>query len=196
MKDGARHRRYVWPAALLAGPLLLAVAATAALVGDGLHDEIAPADVGLVLGNTVHRDGTPSRRLAARLDRTLELYRAGTFPLVIVSGARGREGWNEAAVMRDYLAARGVPLERVVVDSAGVNTWASALHTQRLMEQRRLRVALVITQYFHVPRARLALKQAGVPVVCSAHARHFELRDLYSIPRELIGLVRYGLRRP
>ena len=168
--------------------------ATAILLWDGLRDELGHADVALVLGNTVHPDGTPSRRLAARLDRTLELYRGGYFPLIIVSGGPGKEGHDEAVVMRDYLVHRGVPAESILVDSEGVNTFASARKTQQVMRERGLSKVLVITQYFHVPRSKLALKKFGISTVYSAHARYFEGRDLYSIPREVAGIAKYTLR--
>jgi vancomycin permeability regulator SanA len=164
------------------------------LVWDGLHDDIGSADLGVVLGNTVSPDGAPSPRLAARLDRALELHREGVFHLVLVSGATGKEGRDEAQVMRDYLLQHGVPEADVVVDSNGGTTFATAANARRLMQERGLHSALVISQYFHVPRARLALCRFGVEKVYSAHARYFELRDLYSAPRELIGFLDYALR--
>ena len=180
--------------AIAAALVLTVLLATGALVWDGLRDEVGQADVALVLGNTVHPDGTPSRRLAARLDRTLELYRSGYFPLILVSGGMGREGHDEAVVMRDYLVQRGVPVEAILVDSEGLNTFASARKTKQLMKERGLSKALVITQYFHIPRSRLALRKFGIPTVYSAHARYFEGRDLYSIPREVAGMLTYTLR--
>ena len=72
-----------------------------------LSDELEKADVALVLGNKVEPDGTPSARLAARLDRTAELYHEGYFPLVIVSGGTGKEGYPEGTAMRDYLVNKG-----------------------------------------------------------------------------------------
>jgi uncharacterized SAM-binding protein YcdF (DUF218 family) len=162
----------------------------AVLVCTGLRDDEAHADLAVVPGNTVQTDGTPSPRLAARLDRALEVYRAGLVPLIFVSGGVGKEGWDEAEVMRGYLIERGVPAEAVVMDSEGRTTFATAVNLQRLMAQRGLTSAMVVTQYFHVPRTKLALRKAGVGTVHSVHARYFELRDLYSIPREVIGYAR------
>lgn len=47
--------------AIKLGALVLMLA-VAALVWDGLSDRPGPADVALVLGTTVHPDGTPSPR--------------------------------------------------------------------------------------------------------------------------------------
>jgi vancomycin permeability regulator SanA len=175
--------------------LLVLLTGIGLLVGDGLRDELGKADAGLVFGNTVNADGTPSARLAARLDRALQLYRDGMFPLIIVSGAVGKEGHDEGVVMRDYLVARGVPSAAVIVDSKGVNTMATAVNTRVILGERQLRSVLLFTQYFHVSRAKLALHRAGVPEVYSAHAAFFEWRDFYSIPREMAGFIAYYVNR-
>jgi vancomycin permeability regulator SanA len=167
---------------------------TALLVADGLRERPGTADIGLVLGNKVEPDGTPSLRLRARLDRTLELYRAGSFPLVIASGGTGKEGFDEAVVMRDYLVAGGIPHHRVILDSAGNSTWLSAANTAAMMKQRKLGSVLVVSQYFHLPRSRPALQRQGVAAVSTGHPSYFEWRDLYSAPREFVGWISYWFR--
>ena len=168
--------------------------ATGLLVLAGLNDHLGKADVALILGNKVDPDGAPSARLRARLDRALELYRAGYFPAMIASGSVGKEGFDEAKVMKDYLVARGVPAANVIVDSTGVTTFASARNTARISREQNFRSVLVVSQYFHVPRSRLALERFGIPVVYSARAHFFEWRDLYSCPRELLGYLRHFIR--
>jgi len=177
-----------------AGIVALYLAGTVVLVLVGLHDQPGQADIGLVLGSKVETDGTPSPRLRARLDKTLELYRAGAFPEVIASGGVGKEGYDEAVVMRDYLVAHGIPAEKVMVDSLGVTTYASAKNTLQIIRERKLQSVFAISQYFHLPRTRLALRRFGVPAVYSAHAPFFEWRDLYSAPREFIGYLNYSVR--
>ena len=180
---------------LLFGAIAFAViAGCSVLVWSGLHDEIHHADVAIVLGNKVEAAGTPSARLRARLDRTVELFRAGLFPAVIVSGGIGREGYDEAAVMRDYLVSEGVPKAQIFTDNEGVSTYATAKNSLLILRDRKMRSVLVVTQYFHVPRTKLALRRFGISPVYSAHARFFEWRDIYSIPRELAGYVSYAFR--
>jgi hypothetical protein len=53
--------------------------------------------------------------------------------------------------------------------------------------------AMVITQYYHITRTTLAMHKVGINKVYSAHARIFELRDLYSLTREFIGYYIYLL---
>lgn len=154
------------------------IAAVVALVSDGLTDELGKADVGLVLGNTVERDGKPSARLRARLHRVLALYREGYFRFIVVSGAVGKEGHDEAAVMHDYLVKRGVPPDDVAVDGKGRTTYLSARNVKDLLRERGFKSVLVVTQYFHVPRTKLALRRFQVSPVYSAHAQIFEPRSV------------------
>ncbi len=180
---------------LLALPIMLAFTLAAALiVADGLTDDIHAADVAIVPGNTVEKDGRPSARLRARLDQTVALYRQGLFPNVIVSGGVGSEGFDEAEVMKRYLVENGVPEGRIYADSGGANTYLTARNAARMMRENGWQSAMVVSQYFHVPRMRLAVQRSGVAPVFSAHAQYFELRDVYSLAREVIGYCSYFLR--
>jgi uncharacterized SAM-binding protein YcdF (DUF218 family) len=176
-------------------PIILVFTLAATLiVADGLTDEIHAADVAIVPGNTVEKDGRPSERLRARLDQTVVLYRQGLFPDVIVSGGVGSEGFDEAEVMKRYLVENGVPEGRIHVDGGGATTFLTAKNAARIMRENGWQSAMVVTQYFHIPRMRLALKRSGITPVFSAHARYFELRDVYSITREVFGYGAYLLR--
>ncbi len=179
---------------IIAAGAALVLLSTAVLVVAGFRDNIGNADLALVPGRKVEADGTPSPRLRARLDRTLELFREGRFPAVIVSGGFGKEGFDEASVMRDYLVAHGIPDEHVILDQGGTTTFMSARNTLSIARGRKLTSVFVVTQYFHVPRTRLALRRFGFATVYSAHARHFEGRDIYSSFRELPGYLNYLFR--
>ena len=178
--------------ALLA--LITFLLATAALVLEGLDDKLAPADVIVVPGNTILPDGTPSPRLQARLDAALAQFQARRAPRILVSGATGKEGFDEAAAMARYLQSRGVPAGAILEDNQGWTTDATARNAALLMGAHGWKTAMVATQYFHVPRFRLALQRAGIAVSGNVHAPYFELRDLYSVPRETVGYLVYYVK--
>ena len=173
----------------------LTLLGTGALVVAGLRDEIGQADVGLVLGSKVEANGLPSERLRARLDKALELRRAGKFQKIIVSGGTGVEGFDEAAVMRDYLVANDVAREDIIVDSGGITTFATAKNALQILQSGNFKSVLVISQFFHIPRCRLALRRFGLAQVYSAHAHFFESRDVYSSFREFFAYISYLVRR-
>lgn len=168
---------------------LVAACSIAAL---GLHDFIVtPADIIVVPGNTVYADGTLSERLKARLDVALELFKEQRAGQIFVSGGVGREGHDEAAAMAAYLLAHGVAASAIVQDPQGFDTGATAANAAQYLRAHHMGSAIVATQYFHVPRTVLALERNGVHVTGTRHARYFELRDLYSLAREVVGYAVY-----
>jgi vancomycin permeability regulator SanA len=160
----------------------------------GLSDNIDRSDVAVVLGNTVDANGKPSARLQARLDKTIQLYQQGIFKNTIVSGGVGKEGFDEAVVMKQYLITHGLPPTGIYVDSKGDNTYLTAKHTAQLMTEHKWQSAIAISQYFHLPRTKLALQRFGIKTVYTAHADFFELRDLYSTVREVFSYGSYQIR--
>ncbi|WP_310423854.1 YdcF family protein [Chamaesiphon sp. VAR_48_metabat_135_sub] len=171
---------------LIIGAVIISIA--------GLNDNIDRSDVAVVLGNTVNSNGKPSARLQARLDKTIELYQQGIFKNTIVSGGVGKEGFDEAVVMKQYLILHGLTSTRIYVDSKGDNTYLTAKHTAQLMTEHKWQSAIAISQYFHLPRTKFALQRFGVKTVRTAHANFFELRDLYSTVREVFSYGSYQLR--
>jgi uncharacterized SAM-binding protein YcdF (DUF218 family) len=186
-----RSHRRAW---LLVGPVLIYAAIAAWLAADGLEDRPGVADIAIVPGSSLRTNGRPSPRLAARLDAALDRYRAGAAAIVFVSGGREAGRGNEAVAMRDYVRARGVPAAAIVVDSLGIDSWSTARAASRYMRRHGLRRAVVATQFYHVPRMRLALERHGIATVYSRHARYFSWRDAYSLAREVPAIVQYHVR--
>src|SRR6266496_2470327 len=174
--------------------LVLLVISSAAIVVDGLPDECIPADVAVVFGNTVTPDAQPTPRLQARLDRASRLYQQQVVAQLIVSGGLGREGVDEATVMQRYLIAQGIPADHIWVDHQGLTSALTARHTATLMNSHGWQHVIAVSQYFHITRAKLALRQAGIPAVSGVHAEYIEVRDVYATLREVVGLYSYVLQ--
>lgn len=164
------------------------------IILDGLIDDVQPSDAAVILGSKVELTGRPSARLAARLDRGMELYKAGITKTLIVSGGTGEEGFDEAIIMRDYLLGLGVPPSAIIVDSMGFNTEQTAKNCATIMKSHNFKSVIVVTQYFHITRTRMALKANYIDHIHSAHARYFEIRDIYSTVRETVATPVYWLR--
>ena len=115
---------------------LIFVSTACFIVIDGLWDNQAQSDEGVVLGSKIKADGTCSSRLAARLDKGIELYQKGLIRHLIVSGG-GKKGFSEAPVMKNYLLHRHVPDSAIIMDNKGFNTAKSAVNTQSIMSQHQ-----------------------------------------------------------
>ncbi|WP_088500580.1 YdcF family protein [Burkholderia ubonensis] len=166
------------------------------LAVSGLRVRGEAADVAVIFGNALDAQGAPKPVLAARLDVGVRCHQAGRCPVIFVSGAIDGPALDEAAAMRAYLVARGVPADRIVVDDQGDNTLATAQHALAYLRAQRATRVLLVSQYYHLARARLAFERAGAGDVriYAAYPRQFQLRDLYSSWREVPAYAVYAIR--
>ena len=156
---------------------------------DGLIDEDAKADYAVVFGSKVNKDGTLSSRLAARLDRAVSLYNKDFVSVIFVSGGLGKEGYKEGSKMQEYLLKVGVPAGDVLVDNKGNTSRLTAVNFSKKVSPKSS--VIVVSQFFHVPRCKLAMRQVGFEHVYGASCAHYELRDFISITREFIAYYKY-----
>jgi vancomycin permeability regulator SanA len=189
-----RGRRGVLIRGIVAIALLFMTGAAGIIGSEALTLKRAAADVAIVFGNKVEPSGRPSKRLAARLEAARLLYRDGRVRTIFASGGTGVEGFDESRVMKEWLVTRGVPDSAVVADPNGVTTASTCANAERWMAARRCRTADVVSQWFHLRRARLACESAGIDVVGGASARYTEPRDVYALGREVVALWSYALR--
>lgn len=157
-------RRLCMAAAVLA---LLGVLAAAGLIGFVyIKEKTLPAqaesDVIIVLGAQVKEDGTPSEALRRRLTAAHEAWQQKR-QTIIVCGAQGaNEPRAEGDVMREWLLERGVPQEDVVAETASFNTRQNLEYAKAIMAHRGLSQALIVTSDYHVARALVLCRQAGI----------------------------------
>jgi vancomycin permeability regulator SanA len=130
----------------------------------GTTDYRRPADVIVVLGAKVHANGAPSTTLRDRVSTAAELYREGLAPTLIVSGGIGETGFDESEVMRDLAVSYGVPASAIVLDHEGITSNATVTNTTRLFRERGHYRALVVSQFYHLPRLQLDYQRAGYDV--------------------------------
>lgn len=161
------------------------------IITDGLTDENTKTDVAVIYGNTVHEDGTLSERLKARLDRGIQLYKDSLTGILFVSGGFGKEGYYEGSKMQEYLVKNGIPAEKIVVDNLGNNTKLTTLNFIKIFGTEKS--VVVVSQFHHISRAKLAFRNHGVENVSGAHCDYFELRDFYACIREFFGYYSYLL---
>jgi len=153
---------------------------------DGLSDKKTNADVAIVLGNKVNKDGTLSERLKARLDKSLELYNQKRVKIIIVSGGLGKEGFWEGKKMKEYLVENKIPADKILVDNFGNDTEKTVENSMRMMDSLDFKSAISVSQYFHQTRTKKLFRKKGFENIESASPDYFELRDFYSIFREFV----------
>ena len=148
---------------------------------DGLHDNHTRADVAIVFGNKVNEDGTLSKTLKARVDKSLELYNQHRVKKIIVSSGLGKEGHWEGTAMKEYLVAHQVPAKDISVDNHGDDTEKTVVNSIEIIDKLHYKSATSVSQYFQQTRIKMLFRKHGFTNIASASPRYFEWRDFYSI---------------
>jgi len=129
-----------------------------------VSDEAAPADLILVLGAAEYR-GRPSPVYRARLDHAFELYERRLAPRILTTGGAGGDPFfTEGGVGRAYLISRGVPAEDIVVEPEGATTAQSVTAAAEIMRRMGLRSCIVVSDGYHIYRAKYMLAAQGFQV--------------------------------
>lgn len=133
-------------------------------------DEARPADVILVLGAAEYR-GLPSPVLKSRLDHALALYQRKLAPRVLTTGGSGGDpDFTEGEVARNYLVRKGIPGEAIVVEPEGETTWHSVVAATEIMRRMNLRSCVLVSDGYHIYRAKRMMQSQGVEVWGSPRA--------------------------
>ncbi len=172
-------------------PILWFVVHECLIVVDGLNDEKPEGTIAVVFGNKVNEDGTLSPRLKARLNKALEIYNDSLVQLLFVSGGLGKEGFYEGNKMREYLISKGVNSEAIRVDNKGNTTMLTAENFFEIYPE--VESVTLVTQFYHISRAKLAYRKIGIKNIAGVSADYFEWRDSYSLLREFFGYYKYCL---
>ncbi|MCS6951353.1 MAG: YdcF family protein [Bryobacterales bacterium] len=159
------RRVIVWTA----GALLLSVGAWLAAVArqierQSTRDEARQADAIVILGAAEYR-GRPSPVYRARLEHGFELYRKGLARRIITTGGAGGDPhFTEGGVGQAYLVRRGVPSEAITVEQEGSTTAESLAAVAEIMRRMRLESCIVVSDGYHIFRAKKVLESLGFRV--------------------------------
>jgi uncharacterized SAM-binding protein YcdF (DUF218 family) len=143
------------------------------------RDEAQSVDAIVVLG-AAQFDGVPSPVLAARLDRALELYRAGHGGLIVTTGSKqSGDRFTEAYAGLTYLLERGVPESDILVVVDGTNTFESLSAAANALGASQVgRHVLLVSDPYHALRAKEIAREVGLDPEFSPSAVDSSLRNL------------------
>lgn len=189
---GADQRARRWGLAALGAPWL-AVPLAVAVDWFGHRDRARAAPALVVLGAKVHRSGAASDALIARVEHGAALYRAGLAPLVVLSGGKVGSPKSEAEVALELAVERGVPREACLLEDQSRSTYENACFTAALLRARGVTEVVLVSDAFHLYRARQHFRRAGLvahgsPALCRGRALPLHTRAL-SAAREAFVLL-------
>jgi uncharacterized SAM-binding protein YcdF (DUF218 family) len=178
---------------LLVFALIVFALTAVVLVYDGSSDSGDKADVALVTGRV---DPLQDKADLPRLDRAIELYHKGEFPVIIVSEPFSARSPETPGDMERYLQNHGVPASAIIQNRAKEDTELNATgETARdvaaIMRVHGFKSVMVITDYYHVTRVKLALYHEGVENIEKAHVGKLDKTDVWNIGRDVVALYVY-----
>ena len=191
------RRSTVWPpvGAIVCAVLLAALFPLAQIAFYGTSDYRAKADVIVVFGAKVNGDGSLSTSLNDRMNTAIELYRAGLAKRMMVSGGVGASGVDETAAMKAAAIRGGVPASAVLRDPKGLDTDATVANTTKQFEKLGIKRVLTVSQFYHLPRVKLAYLSEGWSVrTVPAGASIPIVQTPYYMAREVPAFWVYWLR--
>jgi uncharacterized SAM-binding protein YcdF (DUF218 family) len=185
-----------WAVGVAGALALVALAAEVAHVAERIAhqstvDEAQAADIIVVLGAAEYR-GKPSPVLRARLDHALALYNKGLAPRILTTGGAGGDPvYTEGDVGRSYLVSRGMPSEAIVVDPEGASTAYSTAAAAEIMRRMGLKSCIVVSDGYHIFRAKRMLQVSGVKVYGSPRSLNppDDWRERWLYVRQAIGYL-------
>lgn len=121
--------------------------------------------VGLLLGTAKYKDKGKqiiNPYYQYRIDAAVALYMAGKIDFIIVSGDNSTAFYNEPALMKEDLIARGVPPAKIYMDNAGFRTLDSILRCRDIFGEDHI---TIISQAFHNQRALYIANHKSITAV-------------------------------
>lgn len=136
--------------------------------------EVNPAlqySCGIVPGGFASPDENANGYFNSSADRFIQavkLYKIGEIKHLLISGGNGKtddKSFREAAWIKRELLTFGVPDSIIFIEDKSNNTKENAVNSKFILDSASLQPPyLLITSAFHIPRAVLTFRKAGVAV--------------------------------
>jgi uncharacterized SAM-binding protein YcdF (DUF218 family) len=121
-------------------------------------------------GGDLTGSGAPTEEGCARLLAAARLHRLTGLPVVVSGGAVFPGKPAEAPILARFLAGLGVPEGAVTAEGEGRDTRENGERCALLLARTGRKAPLLVTSAYHMPRALLLFRHAGIvprPVPCA-----------------------------
>jgi uncharacterized SAM-binding protein YcdF (DUF218 family) len=161
---------------------------------------LVPSDAIVVLGGSMSSSGILSLESQRRTDRGIELYRQGLAPVLVLLGGSTEGGPTEAEVRAAQARLHGIPADAILTDTRAHTTREEATRVRALLEPRRARTVLLVTNAGHLARACPLFERAGFEVRSVPSDPPFEAEEPESrlaqtrvLVKEILGWLYYRI---
>ena len=180
---------YLASIALISGPLVNSLETRHTPPAEVSGDVIIVLGGGVTLdtpnlGGSGHLGGSSANRLLTGL----QLHHKLGVPIIISGGQVFATGGVEAEVARRILLSLGVPDDKIIAETASLNTGDNARKTAAILSRRGFARPILVTSAFHMERSVRQFEKAGVAVLPYPTdyqeniVRQFHYTDLWPTP--------------
>ncbi len=104
-----------------------------------------------------------------RIERSRRLFSTYKCPILIMGGVTGKEARSEAAAGRDYLVARGVLTEKIMLEDMSRNTLENLQNVKSMVKTNEFVNYVLISNRYHLARIQALANGLGLePLLCAA----------------------------
>ena len=142
------------------------------------QDGAREADAAVVLGAAQY-NGRPSKVFRERLDHAFELYDRKLVDVIVLTGGKqAGDNYTEAFTGFTYLRQKGVPEQALLTEVKGTNTWEQLAAAARILRDRGLLDAVMVTDGYHALRVNAIADELGLEASVSPSHPGGSLREL------------------
>lgn len=135
--------------------------------------DLPQSDVAIVLGGMIQtisaHPGRPELTDSAdRLTDAIRLYKAGKVKKILFTGGSGllfANTYKEADLAKELFLGLGVPEKDLIWENQSRNTYENAVETKKLLVEKKLESAILITSAFHMKRAAGCFQKQNIPFI-------------------------------
>ncbi|WP_337101428.1 YdcF family protein [Paenibacillus sp. YIM B09110] len=164
------------------------------LINNHVNDNLAEADAGIVLGAAMWGNA-PSPALRERLEYAYSLYEEGKVDFLILSGGHDANGAvkSEAEGMRDYLLAKGITSDKLLLEDKSHSTYENLRNSQAIANDHNYSSFIIITHDYHAARAASIAKHLKFADAQVAGTKSEVLNPVYNESREVLAFTKWKL---
>jgi uncharacterized SAM-binding protein YcdF (DUF218 family) len=162
----------------------------------GERDNKRSADVIIVLGSGLRRDGRPGPALTRRSIHGAELWHQGIAPYVMCTGGlTTRLPRSEAEACAEILQQQGVPAESILLEDRSMSTEENAINAHEIMTTQGLNTAVLVSDRYHMLRASWLFSLQGIETYTSPTSEYPNFSTLvYAMTREVMAFQWQALK--